>query len=82
MYNLILNNNIKAKQNKKKIRDIVKSLKNFNYNDPELSNDVEDNIDFAKRQLVDTIYKQAILEGFVLLFLILRILLRVVKLII
>lgn len=29
----------------------------------ELSEKVEQNIDFAKRHLVDTIYKQAILEG-------------------
>lgn len=69
LYNLILNNNIKAKQIKKKIRNIGKCLKNFNYNDSELSNDVEDNIDFAKRHLVDTIYKQAILEGVATTFL-------------
>ena len=60
LYNLILNNSIKAKKENKKIE---KQLKQFNYIDEELSPQVEINIDFAKRHLVDTIYKQAILEG-------------------
>lgn len=63
LYNLILNNSIKAKQLKKQIRDIIKQLKVLNYNEEELEPKVEDNIDFAKRHLVDTIYKQAVLEG-------------------
>lgn len=63
LYNLILNNNIKAKQLKKQIREITRNLKQFNYIEEELSAEVEKNIDFAKRHLVDTIYKQAILEG-------------------
>ncbi|MCI8487053.1 MAG: cell filamentation protein Fic [Clostridia bacterium] len=63
LYNLILNNSIKAKQIKKQIRDITKQLKNLNYVEEELNEKVEQNIDFAKRHLVDTIYKQAILEG-------------------
>ena len=63
LYNLILNNSIKAKQLKKQIRDITKKLKSLNYNEEELAENVEQNIDFAKRHLVDTIYKQAILEG-------------------
>ena len=63
LYNLILNNSIKAKQLKKQIREITKKLKQFNYEEEELSEKVEQNIDFAKRHLVDTIYKQAILEG-------------------
>lgn len=63
LYNLILNNSIKAKQLKKQIREITKQLKQFNYIEEELSEKVEQNIDFAKRHLVDTIYKQAILEG-------------------
>lgn len=63
LYNLILNNSIKAKQLKKQIREITKQLKQFNYIEEELSGKVEQNIDFAKRHLVDTIYKQAILEG-------------------
>ena len=63
LYNLILNNSIKAKQLKKQIKEITKKLKQFNYVEEELSEKVEQNIDFAKRHLVDTIYKQAILEG-------------------
>ena len=63
LYNLVLNNSIKAKQLKKQIRGIIKKLKQLNYTEEELSEKVEQNIDFAKRHLVDTIYKQAILEG-------------------
>ncbi len=63
LYNLILNNSIKAKELKKLIREINKKLKQLNYVEEELSEKVEQNIDFAKRHLVDTIYKQAILEG-------------------
>ena len=63
LYNLVLNNNIKAKELKKQIREIAKKLKELNYIEEELSTNVKRNIDFAKRHLVDTIYKQAILEG-------------------
>ena len=63
LYNLILNNNIKAKQLKKQIKIITKELKNFNYSYIELSDKVKNNIDFAKKNMVNTIYKQAILEG-------------------
>lgn len=63
LYNLVLNNSVKAKQLKKQIREINKKLKQLNYIEEELSEKVERNIDFAKRHLVDTIYKQAILEG-------------------
>ena len=63
LYNLVLNNSIKAKELKKQIRGINKKLKQLNYTEEELSDKVQQNIDFAKRHLVDTIYKQAILEG-------------------
>ena len=63
LYNLILNNSIKAKELKKQIIEINKKLKQLNYTEDELSEKVKQNIDFAKRHLVDTIYKQAILEG-------------------
>lgn len=63
LYDLILNNSIKAKEIKKQIRDIIKRLKSLHYVEETLSEKVELNIDFAKRHLVDTIYKQAILEG-------------------
>lgn len=63
LYNLILNNNIKVKELKKQIRDITKKLKNLNYIEKEINEKIAINIDFAKRHLVDTIYKQAVLEG-------------------
>lgn len=63
LYNLVLNNSIKAKELKKQIREINKQLKKLNYIEEDLSEEVKQNIDFAKRHLVDTIYKQAILEG-------------------
>lgn len=63
LYNLVLVNNVKAKELKKQIREITKKLKQLNYRDLDLSPKVEQNIDFAKRHLVNTIYKQAILEG-------------------
>ncbi len=63
LYNLVLNNSIKAKELKKQIKEINKKLKQLNYVEEELSEKVKQNIDFAKRHLVDTIYKQAILEG-------------------
>lgn len=63
LYNLVLNNSIKAKQIKKQIREINKKLKKLNYIEEELNLNVEQNIDFVKRHLVETVYKQAILEG-------------------
>lgn len=63
LYNLILKNNIKAKEIKKAIRSIEKKLKELNYIDEQLPIEVAKNIDFTKKHLADTIYKQAILEG-------------------
>ncbi len=63
LYNLVLNNSIKAKQIKKQIKEISKRLKDLGYIEEQLNKKVEENIDFVKRNLVDTIYKQAILEG-------------------
>jgi len=63
LYNLVLNNNLKAKEIKSNIRKINKELKELNYIDEELSKEVSINIDFARKHLADTIYKQAILEG-------------------
>lgn len=63
LYNLVLNNSIKAKELKKQIKEITKQLKKLNYVEEELEENVKLNIDFAKKHLVDTIYKQAILEG-------------------
>ena len=63
LYNLILINSTKAKTIKKEIKRIDKALKTLGYAESELSGDVALNIDFARKHLVDTIYKQAILEG-------------------
>ena len=63
LYNLILNNSGKAKAIKKEIRRIEKELKINGYIENNISEKVALNIDFAKKQLVDTIYKQAVLEG-------------------
>ncbi len=63
LYNLVLNNNIKAKTLKKSIRNIEKELNKLNYFDEDLPLYVAKNIDFARKHLVDTIYNQAILEG-------------------
>lgn len=61
--NIILENNITARRLKKIVRDINRKLKELGYVDKELSDAVALNIDFARRHLVDTIYKQAMLEG-------------------
>lgn len=65
LYNLILNNNLKSKELKKEIKTLEKKLKELNYQESELSEEVKLNIDFAKRNLVDSIYNQAMLEGVV-----------------
>ena len=63
LYNLILENNILAKDLKKRLRSINKQLKDTNYVETELSEAVELNRALAYRNLVDSIYKQAMLEG-------------------
>ncbi len=61
--NLILSNNIVAKDLKKKLKAIKKELLNIEYRNEELNDLVKLNIDIARRNLVDSIYKQAKLEG-------------------
>lgn len=63
LHNLILENNIKAKELRKKLKLIIKDLKSQGYVDKELSDEVALNIDFARSHMADTIYKQAVLEG-------------------
>lgn len=63
LYNRILKNNIDSKIIKNQIREIDKKLKALGYEELELSNKIKTNIDYAKRNLADSIYKQAILEG-------------------
>ena len=69
LYSLIQKNNVTAKEIKKKLRVIAKQLKERNYVARELTDAVRLNVDFAKRNLVDTIYKQAVLEGVAVTFL-------------
>ncbi len=61
--------NIKAKEIKRKLRSIARQLKAQGYERGELTDAVRLNIDFAKRSMVDTIYKQAVLEGVAVTFL-------------
>ena len=63
LYNLILENNVVAKDLKKRLREINKALGEMQYSQVELSEDVKINIDLARRNLVESIYKQAMLEG-------------------
>lgn len=63
LYNLILNNNLKAKELKKEIKALSKQLSTLGYVESKISEKVALNVDFAKSHLVDTIYKQAVLEG-------------------
>lgn len=69
LYNLILKNNLEVKSLKNVLKKVVRRLKSLNYTDSNLSEKVKMSIDFAKRNLVDTIYNQAILEGVATTFL-------------
>ena len=69
LYSLIQKNNISAKEIKRNLRSITKRLKEHNHVIGELTDTICLNIDFAKRNLVDTIYKQAVLEGVAVTFL-------------
>ena len=63
LYNLILENNQVAKQLKKRIKEINKELDSINYESHDLSDKVNLNISLARRNMADSIYKQAMLEG-------------------
>lgn len=64
LYNLIRNNTVLAKNLKKRLKEINKELKGLHYVE---SNGVDEkvaiNIDLARRYLVDSVFKQAMLEG-------------------
>ena len=68
-FNQITKNNIEARSLKRKIRELAKELKKLGYEESELSEAVKKNIDLAKRNMVDSIYKQARLEGMAVTFL-------------
>lgn len=61
--NELNDNNKMANQLKKTIKEIENKLKKIGYVDQKLKDNVKLNIDFVRRNLVDTIYKQSILEG-------------------
>lgn len=63
LYNLILENNKIIKEYKKRLKEIKKALGVLQYQSLELTDKIKINIDLARRNLVDSIYKQAILEG-------------------
>ena len=63
LYNLILENNNLVKEYKKKLKSIKKELTSFQYVKENLKDKVKINIDLARRNMVDSIYKQAKLEG-------------------
>ena len=63
LHNLILKNNKKAKVLKAELKNIASQLEKINYMPRELSEKVKSNIDLARRNIVHTIYEQAILEG-------------------
>ena len=64
IYNLIRNNTEIAKNLKRRLKEINKTLKELNYVQIDgVDEKVAINIDLARRYLVDSIYKQAMLEG-------------------
>ena len=64
LYNLIRNNTELAKNLKKRLNEINKALKELNYLETkDVDEKVAINIDLARRYLVDSVYKQAMLEG-------------------
>lgn len=69
LINELIANNKKAKEIKTNLRAVSAKLKRKGHVVSELSDKVKLNIDFAKRNLVDTIYNQAILEGVAVTFL-------------
>ncbi|MCD8195268.1 MAG: hypothetical protein LUD22_03140, partial [Coprobacillus sp.] len=61
--NEIKANNQRAKDIKKEIKRLRKELETINYQEIDLADEVKQNIDFARKEIVNTIYKQALLEG-------------------
>lgn len=63
LYNLLLRNARDAKEIKKELRKIEKELVKLGYNDSDLSSQVQLNLEFARSNMKNIIYDQAILEG-------------------
>ncbi len=63
LYELIIENNNTARAYKRRLREIKKKLSEENYVEEDISANVALNIDLARRNLADSVYKQAMLEG-------------------
>lgn len=63
LYNLILENNQTAKGLKKRLKELNKELDSLDYETLKINDKVALNISLARRNMVDSIYKQALLEG-------------------
>lgn len=63
LYELILENNRIAKEFKHRLKQINKELDAYEYVEEQFSYETEASIAIARRNMVDSIYKQSILEG-------------------
>lgn len=63
LYNILLRNNAEAKQIRKDLRKIQKELTSLGFNENDLDIRVLNNIDFARVNMKNNIYDQAVLEG-------------------
>lgn len=63
LYQLLLRNNVEAKELRKQIRKVEKSLAQKGFSENELSPAVLLNLDFARINMKLSIYEQAVLEG-------------------
>ena len=63
LYNLLLRNARETREIKKQLRHIEKQLAAAGYSDDELPDDVINNIAFARVNMKNNIYNQAVLEG-------------------
>ena len=63
LYNLLLRNAKEVREIRKKLRHIEKELASIGYSEDELSDNVINNIEFARANMKTNIYDQAVLEG-------------------
>lgn len=63
LYNVLLRNNAEAKQIRKDLRKVLKELAALGYVEDELDIRILNNIDFARANMKNNIYDQAVLEG-------------------
>lgn len=63
LYQFLLRNNAEAKDLRKQIRKVEKALAEIGFSENELPSDVMLNLDFARINMKNSIYEQAVLEG-------------------